>query len=52
MSANVSAIGFFTRTRRAGRIDITDILSWLWLIGGTLAVLVPVLCRARRCRLR
>lgn len=36
-------ISFFTRTRRAGRIDITDILSWVWLIGGTFVVLLPVL---------
>ena len=39
----MNPISFFTRTRRAGRIDITDILSWVWLIGGTFAVLVPVL---------
>ncbi len=39
----MNPISFFTRTRRAGRIDITDILSWVWLIGGTFVVLLPVL---------
>lgn len=34
--------GFLTRTRRPGRIDITDIISWVWLVAGTLAVLIPV----------
>ncbi len=43
MNSSMNPIRFMTRTRRAGRIDITDILSWVWLIGGTLAVLVPVL---------
>ncbi len=38
----LNPIPFLTRTRRAGRIDITDILSWVWLIGGTLVVLIPV----------
>ncbi|KAF5887835.1 carbohydrate ABC transporter permease, partial [Rhizobium sp. PEPV16] len=38
----MNPISFLSRTRRAGRIDITDILSWVWLIGGTFAVLVPV----------
>ncbi|MQW88897.1 carbohydrate ABC transporter permease [Sinorhizobium saheli] len=43
MHGTFSAIGFLTRTRRPGRIDMTDILSWLWLVGGTLAVLIPVI---------
>lgn len=43
MAGNSGAIAFFTRTRRPGRIGLTDILSWAWLIGGTFAVLVPVL---------
>ncbi|OWK23372.1 hypothetical protein AJ87_37015 [Rhizobium yanglingense] len=38
----MNPIRFLTRTRRAGRIDMTDILSWIWLFAGTLAVLVPV----------
>ncbi|WP_117190221.1 carbohydrate ABC transporter permease [Rhizobium terrae] len=42
MSAGLNPIAFVTRTRRQGRIDITDVLSWVWLIGGTLAVLIPV----------
>ena len=42
MSHGFNPVGFLTRTRRPGRIGITDILSWLWLIAGTLAVLVPV----------
>ncbi|MDQ0457861.1 carbohydrate ABC transporter permease [Rhizobium paknamense] len=40
--ANLNAIAFLTRTRRPGRVDLTDIVSWAWLILGTLAVLVPV----------
>ncbi|WP_027487607.1 carbohydrate ABC transporter permease [Allorhizobium undicola] len=40
--ANLNAIAFFTRTRRPGRVGLTDLLSWAWLILGTLAVLVPV----------
>jgi alpha-1,4-digalacturonate transport system permease protein len=35
--------GFLTRTRRPGRVDVTDILTWAWLILGTLAVVIPVL---------
>lgn len=46
MSGNLNAIGFLTRTRRPGRVGLTDILSWVWLIGGTLAVLVPVVWAA------
>jgi alpha-1,4-digalacturonate transport system permease protein len=42
MSTSLDPVAFLTRTRRPGRIGVTDILSWLWLIGGTLAVLIPV----------
>lgn len=42
MNNLMNPIRFLTRTRRAGRIDMTDILSWIWLFAGTLAVLVPV----------
>ncbi|MDO1585278.1 carbohydrate ABC transporter permease [Rhizobium oryzicola] len=42
MANGLNPIAFLTRTRRPGRIDITDILSWVWLIGGTLIVLIPV----------
>jgi len=42
MAGNINPVAFLGRTRRRGRIDITDILSWLWLIGGTIAVLIPV----------
>lgn len=31
-----------SRTRRAGRIDWTDVAAWAWLILGTLAVIIPV----------
>lgn len=41
-----NAVSFLTRTRRPGRIGLTDILSWVWLIGGTLAVLIPVVWAA------
>ncbi|CAH0221111.1 L-arabinose transport system permease protein AraQ [Agrobacterium fabrum] len=41
-----NAVAFLTRTRRPGRIGLTDILSWVWLIGGTLAVLIPVVWAA------
>ena len=34
---------FIFRTRYPGRIHYTDVLSWLWLLGGTLVVLIPVL---------
>lgn len=34
---------FLTRTRTPGKIDITDILSWAWLILGSLAVAIPIL---------
>lgn len=34
---------FLLRTRHPGRIHITDVLSWLWLITGTLLVAIPVL---------
>lgn len=33
---------FLTRTRRSGRVDITDVLAWIWLIIGGLMVLIPV----------
>lgn len=33
---------FLTRTRRKGRVDITDILAWVWLIVGGVMVLIPV----------
>ncbi|MGV2126317.1 carbohydrate ABC transporter permease [Agrobacterium vitis] len=39
---SLNPITFLTRTRRQGRIGVTDVLAWLWLILGTLAVLVPV----------
>ncbi|MBP2561201.1 alpha-1,4-digalacturonate transport system permease protein [Neorhizobium galegae] len=42
MSQGLSPIAFLTRTRRPGRIGVTDILSWAWLVLGTLAVLIPV----------
>lgn len=35
-------IKFLTRTRSKGRIDVTDILAWLWLIIGGLMILIPV----------
>ncbi|MBB4008807.1 carbohydrate ABC transporter permease [Allorhizobium taibaishanense] len=38
---SLNPIAFLTRTRRPGRIGLTDILAWLWLVLGTLAVLVP-----------
>ncbi len=38
MSGNLNAVAFLTRTRRPGRIGLTDVLSWVWLIGGTLGV--------------
>lgn len=43
---HVNTVSFLTRTRRPGRIGLTDILSWVWLIGGTLAVLIPVVWAA------
>ncbi|BCH61849.1 sn-glycerol-3-phosphate transport system permease protein UgpE [Agrobacterium vitis] len=39
---SLNPVTFLTRTRRQGRIGVTDVLAWLWLILGTLAVLVPV----------
>lgn len=34
---------FLTRTRYPGRIHPTDVMAWMWLLGGTLAVAIPVL---------
>lgn len=39
----MGVLRFLTRTRYPGRIHITDVLSWFWLIGGTLAVAIPVM---------
>ncbi|KAA3518672.1 carbohydrate ABC transporter permease [Agrobacterium vitis] len=39
---SLNPVTFLTRTRRQGRIGVTDVLAWLWLVLGTLAVLVPV----------
>ncbi|OHZ41731.1 carbohydrate ABC transporter permease [Agrobacterium vitis] len=39
---SLNPVTFLTRPRRQGRIGVTDVLAWLWLILGTLAVLVPV----------
>lgn len=39
----MALLRFLTRTRHPGRIHITDVLSWVWLIGGTLLVAIPVL---------
>lgn len=39
----MAILRFLTRTRYPGRIHITDVLAWVWLIGGTLAVAIPVL---------
>lgn len=33
---------FLTRTRRPGKLDLTDILARLWLVLGTLIVAIPV----------
>ena len=33
---------FLTRTRNPGRIDIADVLSWLWLVFGTTMVAIPI----------
>lgn len=35
-------ISFLTRTRYPGRIHITDILAWCWLLFGVIMVVVPV----------
>ncbi|WP_349294712.1 carbohydrate ABC transporter permease (plasmid) [Thioclava sp. 'Guangxiensis'] len=35
-------LAFLTRTRTKGRMDITDILSYLWLILGTLVIAIPI----------
>jgi len=35
-------IAFLTRTRRPGRVELTDILSWAWLILGTLVIAIPI----------
>ena len=34
--------GYLTRTRGRGRMDVTDILTWLWLIFGTLVIAIPI----------
>ena len=39
-------IAFLTRTRHPGRIHITDIMSWVWLVVGTLLVMIPVMWAA------
>lgn len=33
---------FLTRTRRPGKMDIIDILSWLWLTLGTAVIAIPI----------
>lgn len=33
---------FLTRTRAKGRMDITDILTWVWLILGTAVIAIPI----------
>ena len=35
-------LGFLTRTRGRGRMDVTDILTMAWLILGTLAIAIPI----------
>lgn len=35
-------IKFLTRTRHPGKMDITDIIAWLWLTLGTAVIAIPI----------